>query len=139
MLPKLNSNFRHDGLQENAISVVYMNNNGIFESGDYILFYGQSPDRWSYNATDSRFHHQKNLFSRKTFYFITTDLGNGGKRIQSKSIPNFDITVNSDPAAGPTSGVPAGCIVNLSVPNPPYISNCLSSLYFVLYLMYLSK
>ena len=95
MLPKLNSNFRHDGLQENAISVVDMNNNGIFESGDYILFYGQSPDRWSYNATDSRFHHQKNLFSRKTFYFITTDLGNGGKRIQSKSTPNFDVTVNS--------------------------------------------
>ena len=95
MLPKLNSNFRHDGLQENAISVVDMNNNDIFESGDYILFYGQSPDRWSYNATDSRFHHQKNLFSRKTFYFITTDLGNGGKRIQSKSTPNFDITVNS--------------------------------------------
>ena len=95
MLPKLNSNFRYDGLQENAISVVDMNNNGIFESGDYILFYGQSPDRWSYNATDSRFHHQKNLFSRKTFYFITTDLGNGGKRIQSKSTPNFDITVNS--------------------------------------------
>ena len=95
MLPKLNSNFRHDGLQENAISVVDMNNNDIFESGDYILFYGQSPDRWSYNVTDSRFHHQKNLFSRKTFYFITTDLGNGGKRIQSKSTSNFDITVNS--------------------------------------------
>jgi len=95
MLPKLNSNFRYDDLQENAISVVDINNNDIFESGDYILFYGQSPDRWSYNTTDGRFHHQKNLFSRKTFYFITTDLGNGGKRIQSKGIPNFNVTVNS--------------------------------------------
>ena len=95
MLPKLNNNFRYDGLQENAISVVDINNNGIFESGDYILFYGQSPDRWSYNETDGRFHHQRNLFSRKTFYFITTDLGNGGKRIQSKEISNFNVTVNS--------------------------------------------
>ena len=85
MLPNLNSDFRHDGLQDNAILVVDNNANGIFESNDYILFYGQSADRWSYNETDSRFHHQKNLYSRKTYYFITTDLGSGGKRIQSKN------------------------------------------------------
>ena len=36
MLPKLNSDFRHDGLQENAIKVVDNNSNGIFESEDYI-------------------------------------------------------------------------------------------------------
>ena len=94
MLPKLNNDFRHDGLQENAIKVVDNNNNGVFESGDYILFFGQSPDRWNYNETDNRFHHQKNLFSRKTYYFITTDMGNGGKRIQSKSTPNFDVSVS---------------------------------------------
>ena len=93
MLPKLNSDFRHDGLQENTISVVDNNNNGIFESGDYILFYGQSPDRWNYNETDSRYHHQKNLFSRKTYYFITTDLAGGGKRIASTNTQNFDVSV----------------------------------------------
>ena len=88
MLPNLNSDFRHDGLQENAILVVDNNANGIFESNDYILFYGQSPDRWNYNTTDSRFHHQKNLYSRKTYYFITTDLGSGGKRIVSTNASN---------------------------------------------------
>jgi hypothetical protein len=93
MLPKLNSDFRHDGLQENAIKVVDNNSNGIFESGDYILFYGQSPDRWNYNETDSRYHHQKNLFSRKTYYFITTDLAGGGKRIVSTNTQNFDVSV----------------------------------------------
>jgi len=94
MLPKLNSDFRHNGLQENAILVVDNNGNDIFESNDYILFYGQSADKWSFNETDSRFHHQKNLFSRKTYYFITTDLGSGGKRIQSKNTQNFDVSVN---------------------------------------------
>ena len=88
MLPNLNSDFRHDGLQENAILVVDNNTNGIFESNDYILFYGQSADRWGYNEIDSRYHHQKNLFSRKTYYFITADLGSGGKRIQSKNAQN---------------------------------------------------
>lgn len=94
MLPHLNSDFRHDGLQENAILVVDNNANGIFESNDYVLFYGQSPDRWSYNENDSRFHHQKNLFSRKTYYFITTDLGSGGKRIQTQNEIDFDVVVN---------------------------------------------
>ncbi len=93
MLPKLNSDFRHDWLQENVIKVVDNNSNGIFESGDYILFYGQSPDRWNYNETDSRYHHQKNLFSRKTYYFITTDLEGGGKRIASTNTQNFDVSV----------------------------------------------
>ena len=93
MLPKLNSDFRHDGLQENAIKVVDNNSNGIFESGDYILFYGQSPDRWNYNETDGRYHHQKNIFSRKTYYFITTDLGSGGKRISIQNTQNFDVSV----------------------------------------------
>ncbi|MEE2700110.1 MAG: type IX secretion system sortase PorU [Bacteroidota bacterium] len=94
MLPHLNSDFRHDGLQENAILVVDNNANGIFESNDYVLFYGQSPDRWSYNESDNRFHHQKNLFSRKTYYFITTDLAGGGKRVQTEDEANFDVIVN---------------------------------------------
>ena len=93
MLPKLNSDFRHDGLQENAIKVVDNNSNGIFESGDHILFYGQSPDRWNYKETDGRYHHQKNIFSRKTYYFITTDLGSGGKRISIQNTQNFDVSV----------------------------------------------
>jgi len=94
MLSKLNSDFRFDDLQENAIKLVDNNSNGIFESGDYVLFYGESPDRWNYNETDSRFHHQKNIYSQKTYYFVTTDLGSGGKRIQTKGEQNFDVEVN---------------------------------------------
>ena len=39
MLPNLNSDFRHDGLQENAILVVDHNTNGIFETNDYFLLF----------------------------------------------------------------------------------------------------
>ena len=95
MLPKLNSDFRYDGIQENSISIVDINNNGIFNNNDYILFYGQSPDRWSYDANDNRYHHQKNLYSRKTFYFLTIDTDSIVKRINSKSTSNYDTIINS--------------------------------------------
>lgn len=79
MLPKANADLRHDDLQENAIVVVGENDNS-FDTGDYILFYGQSPHRWKYNSTTAKFEHTINDYSDNTYYFITADLG-AGKRI----------------------------------------------------------
>lgn len=82
-LPFANAGFRHDDLQENAISVVG-ENDGKFDSTDYVLFYGQSQHRWEYSSADSRFHHALNIYSDTTFYFINTDLG-PGKRVAGQS------------------------------------------------------
>ena len=84
MLPHLNSDFRHKDLVENAISVYDANNNGIFESSDYILFYGQSPDTWHLDTLDGFFKHKKHLFSDYTNYFLTVNNISTGKRIASK-------------------------------------------------------
>ena len=83
-LPFSNSGFRYDDIQENAIYVFDQNNDGDFDSTDYVLFYGQSQHRWKYNSTDKRFHHTLNIYSDTTYYFITTDLG-AGKRITTQS------------------------------------------------------
>ncbi|MBI4929213.1 MAG: type IX secretion system sortase PorU [Bacteroidetes bacterium] len=82
-LPYANSGFRYDDLQENAI-VVVGESDGKFDPSDYVLFYGQSQHRWKYNSTDKRFHHNLNVYSDTTYYFITTDLG-AGKRIMTQS------------------------------------------------------
>jgi hypothetical protein len=74
MVPRLNSIARKDDLTENPVSVNDENNNGIFDDEDYVLFYGQGPDRWNY-ASDSHYHHTRHLFSDFTYYFITTDQG----------------------------------------------------------------
>lgn len=79
MLPESNDAFRHDDLVENAI-FVSGENNGVFNSGDYILFYAESPHAWSYNENESRFVQQKHLYSDVNCYFITADHG-PGKRI----------------------------------------------------------
>jgi len=93
-LPYANSSFRYDDLQENSI-FVSGEGDGKFDSTDYVLFFGQSQHRWTYNTTDQQFHHNLNIYSDTTYYFITTDLG-PGKRILSQGSstlsPNHVVT-----------------------------------------------
>lgn len=85
MLPELNSDFRHDDLQQNAIEVVG-ENDGNFDATDYILFYGQSPHKWSFDASSQLFKHELNRYSDTSYYFITVS-GNSDtpKRISTQS------------------------------------------------------
>ena len=85
MVPLLNSEARPDDLLENAIQIVDADNNGNFNSGDYVLFYGQEQTKWTYSAAEKRYNHQINLFSDTTYYFITTMSTGQGKRIATLS------------------------------------------------------
>jgi hypothetical protein len=91
LLPMLNSAFRYDGLQENAIAVSG-EDDGTFDANDYILFYGKGPHHWNVSPSQPDLsRHQTNIYSDKAFYFITVDNG-PGKRIEN----DLDIT---DPAS----------------------------------------
>jgi hypothetical protein len=78
MLPLMNDEPRMDDLVENSI---YMNKgaDGIFNAGDYILFYGKGPLTWKYNPSSGMFEHQLNRYSRAAYYFLTTEQGSGKK------------------------------------------------------------
>jgi hypothetical protein len=82
MLPEPNYMPRISDLVENAIEVVG-EGDGSFDTGDYVLFYGQSQHRWQYNSMSNRFHHVKNIYSDTTYYFLTVGTVNG-KRIQNE-------------------------------------------------------
>jgi hypothetical protein len=82
MLPEENSEFRYDDLQENAIFVAG-EDDGSFDQEDYILFYGEGPTVWSFNNETSLFEHQINYYSDYTYYFLTTNPGEG-KRIETE-------------------------------------------------------
>jgi hypothetical protein len=93
-LPFNNSEPRIDDLEENNIEV-FDGGDGVFNTGDYILFYGQSPHRWKPNG--NRFNHYTHIFSDTTYYFVTTDYNIGTpKRIQKKAVITApaDITVS---------------------------------------------
>ena len=85
MLPHLNSDFRHNDLPEMAIKIYDSNNNGVFESSDYILFYGMSANIWKFNASSNLFEHKTHLFSDKVYYFLTVDNQGEGKRVELKN------------------------------------------------------
>lgn len=79
MLPESLKDFRKDDLSENAI-FVSGESDGKFDSQDFILFYGQAPHTWSYNSLSQAFHHEQNIYSDSTYYFLT--VGNTpGKRV----------------------------------------------------------
>lgn len=48
---------------------------GIFGSGDYILFYAQGPTSWEYDKSSSVFTHEINTYSFYGYYFVTSSLG----------------------------------------------------------------
>ncbi len=91
MLPENINEFRYDDLPENAIYVAG-EGDGSFDSGDYILFYGESPDVWEYN---NYMYKRIHLYSDYTYYFITADQGEG-KRIQTQSLSTLSPTFYSD-------------------------------------------
>jgi len=80
MLPTPNSAFRYDDLNEVSIQVKG-EEDGKFNSNDFILFFGESQiDQWIYNKQSGTYGHQSNLYSDTTYYFLTVSAENG-KRI----------------------------------------------------------
>ncbi|MDO9634634.1 MAG: type IX secretion system sortase PorU [Paludibacter sp.] len=82
-----------DDLPETAIWME-KGTDGVFNAGDYILFYAQGTTRWSYNTNKSMFTHIGNSYSNAGYYFVTSDAGTG-KKIQDKPIElPADPTIN---------------------------------------------
>ena len=96
MLPSLNSDFRYSDLQENAIYIYDNNNNGVFNSEDYLLFFGQSSNEWKFDSIQNIFDYSEHLYSDKNYYFVTIDESSPGKRIGEKqNLANFSKTITS--------------------------------------------
>ena len=96
MLPEACNGLKNDDLVENAIQVVD-GGDGIFNGSDYFLFYATGPDVWLKDSANSRFKHQKNLYSNQSFYFISIE--GTGKRIQNQTTapaPNTIVTSFSE-------------------------------------------
>ncbi|MCB0475101.1 MAG: type IX secretion system sortase PorU [Flavobacteriaceae bacterium] len=99
LLPQLNSDFRYDGLQENAI-FVEGENDGRFDENDYILFYGRGPGSWKVDPADqTATRYINNIYSDKAYYFISADNG-PGKRIAASpeiaSPANYQVSTFKD-------------------------------------------
>ncbi len=85
MVPLRNSEFYPDDLAENAIQFIG-EEDGVFDSQDYILFYAEGLDNWSQeNYTNL------NLYDDKSYYYVTVG-GDAGKRIIEMAQPSGNST-----------------------------------------------
>ncbi|MBL8007129.1 MAG: type IX secretion system sortase PorU [Ignavibacteria bacterium] len=86
-LPYNNSVIVPDDLLENKIYVEGQED-GSFDNGDYILFYGRSPNEWIYDPALKTYKHKLHQFSASNFYWITFG-GTNGQRMPSVNSPNI--------------------------------------------------
>lgn len=96
-LPQANAAPRAFDLVENAIQVIG-EDDGRFDRGDGILFFGQSPHTIRVDSTTRRLTHQINPYADTTFYFLTIS-DQPGRRIQSRvsaSVSGSAITTFDD-------------------------------------------
>ncbi len=92
MLPEANAVPRADDLEENAIMIVD-GGDGVINGTDYILFFANGPDEWVKDSAQLRFTHRKNLFSDRSYYFLS--IGGNGRRILDAPVissPNITVT-----------------------------------------------
>jgi len=93
MLSEANFMPRPVDLRENAIWVSDGGDN-VFNTGDFVVFYGQGPMGWDVDTANKRFSHLKNIYSDTAYYFITFNNG-AGLRIGQQDAPangNTDVT-----------------------------------------------
>jgi hypothetical protein len=98
LLSAANSDFRYDDLQENAI-YIEGENDGSFDSNDFVLFYARGPHDWKVNTTSNSIKHRQNIYEDKAYYFLTVN-DTDGKRVAQKTEntgnPNMEITIFDD-------------------------------------------
>jgi hypothetical protein len=83
MLPEANNVSVPESLTENNIQVVD-GGDGIFNENDYFIFFGEGPDRWEYDAAGNTFRHQRNLYERASYYYLT--VGGSGRRVPFSNV-----------------------------------------------------
>lgn len=97
MLPEDNSVARKSNLTENAIWV-NDGGDGVFNEGDYVIFYAKGPTGWTADMTNKVFTHTKNLYEDKGYYFLNFDVA-ASKRVnavESDANPNVTVTSYND-------------------------------------------
>ncbi len=93
MLPQENSAPRAEDLTENKI-YVKGEDDGHFDPGDYVLFYGESPHRLSLSDSSGKVSvdYRYNLYSDTTYYFLTFG-DKSGKRISVSDLAGAGLPV----------------------------------------------
>jgi len=103
MLPLMNNEPHPDDLQENAI-FFETGQDGTFNDGDYVLFYGKDPHTWKYDPVTRFFHKKLHYYADVSYYFLTCDLGKGkliasepqASQAATSTVTDFDMILHHE-------------------------------------------
>ncbi|MDR2057160.1 MAG: type IX secretion system sortase PorU [Dysgonamonadaceae bacterium] len=87
----LSENFTKSYIDDLPEVAVWMNkgSDGVFNAGDFLLFYGRGPIKWAYNESSDFYEHENNPYATLGSYFLTEST-DGPKIMQvlnSSSVP----------------------------------------------------
>ena len=82
-----------DDLKELSI-LTSTGSDGVFNDGDYLLFFAKGTGRWNYNPTTGTYDYLHHNYSDTAFYFLTSGLI-PGKKIVTATEPVQPATYNS--------------------------------------------
>jgi hypothetical protein len=82
-----------DDLKELSI-FTFTGSDGIFNDGDYLLFFAKGTGRWNYNQTTGVYDYLHHNYSDTAFYFLTSG-PTPGKKIVTAIEPVQPVTYNS--------------------------------------------
>jgi hypothetical protein len=96
MLPQVNNNPRINDLKEIAVSIVGAED-GKFNKGDYVLFFGQGPDLYQLvPGVPSGTTYQNNIYTDKNYYFLTVGSSIGKRATITNSQGDFPSVAEFD-------------------------------------------
>ncbi|PTM15129.1 MAG: hypothetical protein DA408_00485 [Bacteroidetes bacterium] len=81
-------------LVENAIRVVG-EEDGTFNSSDYLVFYAEGPNKWRYEVNSDRFYEETNIYDNQNYYFVKIGPGNGLRVSERASVANTAVTTTT--------------------------------------------
>lgn len=85
--------YEKDDLPEIPIIVAGEEDN-TFDASDYILFYGENANKWSYNESENELQFEMNTYSNKNYYFIQFGGNTDGQRITQTNSINGDTDIS---------------------------------------------
>lgn len=94
VLPQAISQTRTDDLSELSIKIVG-EEDGSFDSQDYILLYAQGADTWKTDQSLASLSYQKNIYDNANYIYLKVNSTNG-KRVLSQGDTNFQAAYNTD-------------------------------------------
>jgi len=88
-----NDDLKPDDIKEISI-LTFEGSDGIFNEGDYLLFFGKGTGRWMYNQNSQAYGFSHHNYSDTAFYFLTTGITQAKKIIPAIE-PSQPVTYSS--------------------------------------------